>query len=141
MDLDKLRALVELSRLGTMTAVATSTGYGTSAVSQQLAALERQVGTRLLESHGRRVRLTPAGRRLAEHGRTILAAVTAAELEGSARDEPHGPRAGGRAARRAAGRRAHQRAAVAAAPGAARAGRRVPGGAGRPARGRAGRGR
>jgi DNA-binding transcriptional LysR family regulator len=90
MDMDKLRALVELSRLGTMTAVAASTGYGTSAVSQQLAALERQVGTRLLESQGRRVRLTPAGRRLAEHGRTILAAVTAAELEVSARDEPHG---------------------------------------------------
>ncbi|HEV7657327.1 MAG TPA: LysR family transcriptional regulator [Mycobacteriales bacterium] len=90
MDLDKLRALVELSRLGTMTAVAGSTGYGTSAISQQLAALERQVGTRLLESEGRRVRLTPAGRRLAEHGRTILAAVTAAELDLAARDEPHG---------------------------------------------------
>ena len=52
---------------------------------------------------GRRVRLTPAGRRLAEHGRTILAAVTAAELELS------GP---GRAARPAAARRAHQRAAL-----------------------------
>jgi DNA-binding transcriptional LysR family regulator len=90
MDLDKLRALVELSRLGTMTAVATATGYGTSAVSQQLAALERQVGAALLESEGRRVRLTPAGHRLAAHGREILAAVRAAELELAARDEPHG---------------------------------------------------
>jgi DNA-binding transcriptional LysR family regulator len=90
MDLDKLRALVELSRLGTMTAVATATGYGTSAVSQQLAALERQVGARLLESAGRRVRLTPAGHRLAAHGQVILAAVRAAELELAARDEPHG---------------------------------------------------
>jgi DNA-binding transcriptional LysR family regulator len=90
MDLDKLRALVELSRLGTMTAVATATGYGTSAVSQQLAALERQTGTTLFESEGRRVRLTPAGRRLAAHGRGILAAVAAAELDLAARDEPHG---------------------------------------------------
>ena len=88
--MEKLRALVELDRLGTMTAVARATGYGTSAVSQQLAALERQVGTPLLEASGRRVRLTPAGRRLAAHGRGILAAVTAAEVDLAARDEPHG---------------------------------------------------
>jgi DNA-binding transcriptional LysR family regulator len=90
MDLDKLRALVELSRLGTMTAVAQATGFGTSAISQQLAALERQAGVALLEASGRRVRLTPAGRRLAAHGRDILAAVTAAEVDLAAKDEPHG---------------------------------------------------
>ena len=90
MDLEKLRALVELSRVGTMAAVATATGYGTSAVSQQLAALERQVGVPLLEAAGRGVRLTPAGRRLADRGRDILAAVTAAEMELAARSEPHG---------------------------------------------------
>lgn len=90
MDLDKLRALVELSRLGTMSAVAAATGYGTSAVSQQLAGLERQLGVPLLEASGRRVRLTPAGRRLAERGRSILAAVTEAELDVTARGEPHG---------------------------------------------------
>ncbi|SDP36479.1 DNA-binding transcriptional regulator, LysR family [Nakamurella panacisegetis] len=90
MDLDKLRALVELSRRGTMGAVAAATGYGTSAVSQQLAALERQVGVPLLEASGRRVRLTPAGRRLADHGVGILSAVTAAELDVAARSEPHG---------------------------------------------------
>ena len=90
MDIEKLRALVELSRLGTMTAVGRATGYGTSAVSQQLAALERQVGTRLVQADGRRVRLTSAGRRLAVHGAGILAAVTAAERDLVARDEPHG---------------------------------------------------
>ena len=90
MDVEKLRALVELARLGTMTEVARATGYGVSAVSQQLAALERQAGVPLLEASGRRVRLTPAGRRLAEHGRGILAAVTAAELDLAARDRPHG---------------------------------------------------
>ena len=81
MDLDKLRTLVELSRRGTMAAVAEATGYGTSAVSQQLAALERQVKVPLLEASGRRVRLTPAGRRLVEHAERILADVTAAELD------------------------------------------------------------
>jgi DNA-binding transcriptional LysR family regulator len=90
MDLDKLRTLVELSRRGTMAAVAEATGYGTSAVSQQLAALERQAKVPLLEASGRRVRLTPAGRRLVVHAEQILAAVTAAELDLSASAEPSG---------------------------------------------------
>lgn len=90
MDTEKLRALVELSNRGTMGAVAAATGYGTSAVSQQLAALERQVGVPLLEASGRRVRLTPAGRRLVAHGVDILSAVAAAELDVAARSEPHG---------------------------------------------------
>ncbi len=90
MDLDKLRTLVELSRRGTMSAVAQATGYGTSAVSQQLAALERQTKVQLLEASGRRVRLTPAGRRLVVHAEQILAAVTAAELDLSAAAEPSG---------------------------------------------------
>src|SRR5918993_1813402 len=59
-DMEKLRALVELDRLGTMTEVARVTGYGTSAVSQQLAALERQGGARLVEAEGRRGPLPPA---------------------------------------------------------------------------------
>jgi DNA-binding transcriptional LysR family regulator len=90
MDLRKLRVLAELSRLGTMSAVAQATGYGTSAVSQQLAALEREAGVPLLEAAGRRVRLTPAGRRLVVHAEGILAAVTAAELDLAAAAEPSG---------------------------------------------------
>lgn len=90
LDLDKLQTLVDLARLGTMTAVGEANGYGTSAISQQLAALERQVGVRLLEADGRRVRLTPAGQRLAAHGVTILAEVTAAELDLRETGEPHG---------------------------------------------------
>ena len=73
-----------------MSAVARATGYGTSAVSQQLAALEREAGVPLLEAAGRRVRLTPAGRRLVGHAETILAAVTAAELDLAAGSEPSG---------------------------------------------------
>jgi len=73
-----------------MSAVAQATGYGTSAVSQQLAALERDAGVPLLEAAGRRVRLTPAGRRLVSHAEGILAAVTAAELDLAATSEPSG---------------------------------------------------
>ena len=90
MDVRKLKVLVELSRLGTMSAVAAATGYGTSAVSQQLAALQREAGVPLLESAGRRVRLTPAGRRLVVHAEGILAAVTAAEVDLAAGSEPSG---------------------------------------------------
>jgi DNA-binding transcriptional LysR family regulator len=85
-----MKVLVELSRLGTMSAVARATGYGTSAVSQQLAALEHEAGVPLLEAAGRRVRLTPAGRRLVSHAEAILAAVTAAELDLAAAAEPSG---------------------------------------------------
>lgn len=90
MDLRRLRVLVELSRLGTMRAVADALQYGTSAVSQQVAALERDVGTTLIEPDGRRVRLTPAGRRLVGHAEGILAAVAAAEVDMSSEATPHG---------------------------------------------------
>ncbi|MFF7215016.1 LysR family transcriptional regulator [Streptomyces sp. NPDC008238] len=80
-DLGRLRLLVELSRLGTMAAVAERTGYGTSAVSKHLAVLEQEVGTRLLTPVGRRVRLTPAGERLVAHAVGILAAVEEARAE------------------------------------------------------------
>jgi DNA-binding transcriptional LysR family regulator len=53
----------------------------TSTVSQQIAALAREAGTPLIEPDGRRVRLTPAGRRLAGHAVTILAAVEAARRD------------------------------------------------------------
>jgi DNA-binding transcriptional LysR family regulator len=73
-----------------MSAVAEASGYGTSAVSQQLAALERQAGVPLLEANGRRVRLTPAGRRLVTHAEGILASVTAAERDLASAGEPTG---------------------------------------------------
>jgi len=81
LDLRRLRVLLELSRRGTMRQVAAATGYSPSAVSAQLAALERESGAPLLERVGRGVRLTPAGRRLAEHARDILAAVDAARAD------------------------------------------------------------
>ncbi|GAB3169225.1 LysR family transcriptional regulator [Micromonospora palomenae] len=89
-DLRRLRLLRELARLGSMREVADELGVTTSTVSQQLAALSREVGATLIEPQGRRVRLTPAGRRLAEHAVTILDAVEVARLDLDPRAEPVG---------------------------------------------------
>ena len=90
MDVRRLQLLLELSRLGSMRAVGDTLGLTTSTVSQQIAALAREVGTQLVEPDGRRVRLTPAGRRLADHAVTILAAVDAARLDLDPGAEPAG---------------------------------------------------
>jgi DNA-binding transcriptional LysR family regulator len=82
--------LLELCRLGSMHEVADALGTTTSSVSQGIAALSRDVGSPLLEPDGRRVRLTPAGRRLADHAVTILAAVEAARLDLDPTAEPTG---------------------------------------------------
>jgi DNA-binding transcriptional LysR family regulator len=78
LDLDRLRLLRDLNRLGTMTAVAGASGLTSSAVSQQLATLERESRTKLFERIGRRVRLTAEGLRLVVHAEAILQAVEAA---------------------------------------------------------------
>ena len=72
---------LELSRLGSMREVGEAMHVTTSTVSQQIATLAREAGTPLIEPDGRRVRLTPAGRRLAGHAVTILAAIEAARLD------------------------------------------------------------
>ena len=90
MDVRRLRLLLELSRLGSMHRVAVELGTTTSSVSQGIAALARDVGTDLVEPDGRRVRLTPAGHRLAEHAVTVLAAVDAARLDLDPAAEPAG---------------------------------------------------
>jgi len=90
METRRLELLAELSRLGSMHAVAGQLGVSTSTVSQQIAALSREVGAELIEPAGRRVRLTPAGRRLAEHATTIVAAVEAARLDLGPGAEPSG---------------------------------------------------
>lgn len=89
-DIRRLRLLLELARLGSMSEVANELGTTTSNVSQGIAALARETGVALTEPEGRRVRLTPAGQRLAEHAVTILAAVDAARLDLNGGAEPHG---------------------------------------------------
>ncbi|WP_420124211.1 LysR family transcriptional regulator [Nakamurella sp.] len=81
MDTRRLLFLTELARLGSMQRVAEELGVTTSTVSQQIAALGRDFRVPLIEPDGRRVRLTPAGRRLAEHATTILATVDAARRD------------------------------------------------------------
>ena len=82
--------LLELSRRGSMRAVAEELGHTTSTVSQQLAVLAREAGTPLVEPAGRMVRLTPAGRRLADHAVGILAALEAARADLDPAAEPSG---------------------------------------------------
>jgi DNA-binding transcriptional LysR family regulator len=90
MDTRRLQLLLALSRLGSMRAVAEAHHLTTSTVSQQLAALAKETGAQLIEPEGRRVRLTPAGQRLADHAVTILAAVDAARLDLDPDAEPAG---------------------------------------------------
>lgn len=68
----QLRSLVELSRRGTITAVAQALGYTPGGVSQQLGALEKAAGVALLQRTGRRVELTDAGRALTGHAQRML---------------------------------------------------------------------
>ena len=90
MDPRRLELLLQLSRLGSMREVAETTGTTTSTVSQQIAALARDAGTPLIEPVGRRVRLTPAGRRLADHAVVVLAALEAARADLDPSAEPAG---------------------------------------------------
>src|ERR671929_1175907 len=80
-DVRRLRLLRELAARGTVTAVADALAYTPSAVSQQLAQLERDAGVALLERAGRGVRLTEAGRRLAGHADAVIARLEAAEAD------------------------------------------------------------
>ena len=72
LDLRRLRVLRELQERGTLAAVAEATGYSPSAVSLQLAALEKQVRVPLTRPAGRGLRLTPAGQLLAARGGELL---------------------------------------------------------------------
>jgi DNA-binding transcriptional LysR family regulator len=81
LDLRRLRLLRELRDRGTVAAVADAFNYTPSAVSQQLAALEREAGVALTERIGRGLRLTDAGRSLADHTDGVLARLEHAEAE------------------------------------------------------------
>jgi len=86
LELRRLRLLHELHQRGTIAAVADALRFTPSAVSQQLAQLEREAGVPLLERSGRSVRLTDAGLVLAGHAAVLLerAAVAEAELAAAA---------------------------------------------------------
>lgn len=80
LDVNRLRMLVELSRRGTLAAVADALAYSKASVSQQLAALERDVGVPLLQRVGRGVQLTPQGNVLVTEAIGILDQLEHAEV-------------------------------------------------------------
>jgi DNA-binding transcriptional LysR family regulator len=81
LDLRRLRLLCELNERGTIAAVADALQFTPSAVSQQLAMLEREAGVRLLERAGRGVRLTDAALVLVDHAEGLLERAALAEAD------------------------------------------------------------
>ncbi|KAB1987184.1 LysR family transcriptional regulator [Streptomyces triticiradicis] len=81
LNLERLRTLDALARHGSVSGAAEGLHVTTSAVSQQMSKLEREVGQQLLAKNGRGVRLTDAGRLLAEHAARILSQVELAQSD------------------------------------------------------------
>jgi DNA-binding transcriptional LysR family regulator len=81
LDVRRLRVLREVALHGSIAGAAESLRFTPSAVSQQVAKLEREAGVPLVERGPRSVRLTPAGWRLVEHAEAILDRLARAELE------------------------------------------------------------
>lgn len=81
LDLERLRALHSVATYGSVSAAADVLHVTTSAVSQQLAKLERETGQKLLERNGRGVRLTDAAELLVTHADRILSLVERAQAD------------------------------------------------------------
>jgi DNA-binding transcriptional LysR family regulator len=81
LDVKRLRVLREVAARGSFSAAAESLAYTQSAVSQQIAALEREAGTVLVDRNARGVRLTESGHALVRHAEVILARLADAEAE------------------------------------------------------------
>lgn len=91
LDLHRLVLLREVKLRGSMTAAARELSYSHSAISQQLALLEKETGVTLLERVGRNVKLTAAGEELVRNTEAILSSVERAETGlASAHQHPHG---------------------------------------------------
>jgi DNA-binding transcriptional LysR family regulator len=85
LSLERLRVLRAVARHGSVTAAAAELQVTTSAVSQQLAKLERESGTMLVERSGRGIRLTDAAHVLAGHASAILSMAEIAQADVDAR--------------------------------------------------------
>ena len=81
LDIRKLVALHEIAIHGSFSAAAAKLNYSQSAISQQIAGLERETGTRLFERRGRGVQLTAAGRLLVDHAERVLSQLAVAEAD------------------------------------------------------------
>src|ERR1700743_614613 len=81
LDVTRLRVLVAVARHGSVTAAAHALNYAQPSVSHHLARLEAETGTKLVQRAGRGIRLTDAGRLLAERAIEVIGRLDAAENE------------------------------------------------------------
>src|ERR671910_3603858 len=81
LDPRRLRVLREVATRGSFSAAAAALAFTQPAVSQQIAALERETGTTLIERGVRPLRLTDAGRALMVHAEAVLARLDEAQQE------------------------------------------------------------
>jgi DNA-binding transcriptional LysR family regulator len=81
LDVKQLRVLKAVAEHGSFSAAAEALSYTQPAISQQVAALEKQTGTTLVDRTSRGVRLTDAGLTLVDHAEAVLARLAAAEAE------------------------------------------------------------
>ncbi len=81
LDVTRLRVLVAVARYGSVTAAARALNYAQPSVSHHLARLEAETGIKLIQRAGRGIRLTDAGRLLAERGAEVIGRLDAAENE------------------------------------------------------------
>jgi DNA-binding transcriptional LysR family regulator len=81
LDVTRLRVLVAVATHGSVTAAARALNYAQPSISHHIARLEAETGTQLLERVGRGIRLTEAGRLLAERAEEIIGRLDAAEVE------------------------------------------------------------
>src|SRR5918999_3788235 len=81
LDVKQLRVLRAVAERGSFSAAADALAYTQPAVSQQIAALEKRAGTKLVDRLSRGVRLTDAGQVLVEHAEVVIARLAAAEAE------------------------------------------------------------
>lgn len=81
LDVKRMRILKEVSDHGSFSAAAEALSYTQSAVSQQIAALEREAGTQLVQRGSRGIRMTEAGEALVRHADSILTRLADAEAE------------------------------------------------------------
>jgi DNA-binding transcriptional LysR family regulator len=81
LDVRRMKVLREVAACGSFSAAAESLSFTQSAISQQVAALERETGTKLVERGARGIRLTQAGEVLVKHADAVLARLSCAEEE------------------------------------------------------------
>jgi DNA-binding transcriptional LysR family regulator len=81
LDVTRLRVLVAVARYGSVTAAARALNYAQPSVSHHLARLEAETGSKLIQRAGRGIRLTDAGRLLAERAAEVSGRLDAAESE------------------------------------------------------------